>query len=76
MADYTPEQVEDITKREKAAIEYLKENQLTPAAGVSKVNIGGDMFVDKVQPFLQDTKYTKKEEVVSPIQDVIPPTIA
>ncbi len=67
MKNYTEEQVKDIQEREKKALEYLKDNGLTPAAIVEKVNVGKDMFVDKVIPFLQDTKYTS---VPSPLQDV------
>lgn len=59
--NYTPEEVKDITEREAKGLEALKELQLTPAAAVSKLNIGHDSFVDKVQPYLQDTKYAKNE---------------
>ncbi len=70
MNNYTKEQVEDITKREKAALEYLKENGLTPAAQIQKVNLGNDIFADKLVPFLQDLKFaTKKEEAEIPSND-------
>lgn len=57
--DYTPEQIADITAREKKALAYLKEMELTPAAAFNKVNIGNDVFGDKLTPYLQDTKYTQ-----------------
>ena len=60
--EYTKEQIKDIQEREKKCLEFLKENNMTPAAQVSKINIGNDNFVDKVQPYLQDMKYTKKAE--------------
>lgn len=58
--DYTPEQVKDIQVREKKALEYLKSLQLSPAAQVVKVRMTGpdDVFMDKVTPYLADTKYT------------------
>lgn len=62
---YTPEQVGDIKAREAKGLEALKELQLTPAAAISKVNIGNDVFADKLTPFLQDTRYTIQP---SPIQ--------
>lgn len=58
---YTPEQVSDIEAREKKALEALKELQLTPAAAVQKSRLtttnGEEVWVDKITPFLQDTKY-------------------
>ena len=59
---YTDEQVKDIQEREAKAIEALKELELTPSAYVMKTNIGDDTFVDKVVPYLQDTKYADKKE--------------
>jgi len=70
MPDLSKEQVADIQEREKKGLEYLKELKLTPAAIIQKIRVGDDMFVDKVTPFLQDTKYVKPEPVKSPIQDV------
>lgn len=61
---YTPEQVKEVQEREKKALEYLKENHLTPAAIVEKINIGKDMFVDRVRCFLNDTKYAAKESPI------------
>ncbi len=58
---YTPEQISDITARESKGLEALKELGLTPAAAVQKTrivtNTGEEMWVDKITPFLQDTKY-------------------
>lgn len=62
MQNYTEEQVEDIKARELKALEAIKELQLTPAAQMSKINIGNDIFADQVVCYLQDTKYTKKDE--------------
>lgn len=63
MDKYTKEQVEEIKKRELAAIAYLKENNLTPAAGIQKVKIddgsGREIFSDQLIPYLQDTKYNQ-----------------
>ncbi len=60
MVNYTEEQKNDIQEREKKALEILKELQLTPAVAVQKVNIGNDVFVDKLIPFLQDSKYQEE----------------
>lgn len=57
----TEEQIKDIQEREKKALEYLKELQLTPAAIMQKINIGNDLFADKTIPYLQDIKYSGKE---------------
>ena len=58
---YTEEQKKDILEREAKAIETLKELQLTPSAYVMKTNLGDDTFVDKVIPYLKDTKFDIKE---------------
>ncbi len=57
MEKYTKEQIKDVEEREAKALVMLKELQLTPAAVLQKVNMGGDMFVDKVICYLQDIKY-------------------
>lgn len=66
---YTPEQIKDIQEREQKALDVLKDLQLTPAAAISKfrlvTNEGEEVWVDKVQPYLADFKYTPK---VSEIQ--------
>ena len=59
MKTYTEEETKDITEREKKCLDFLKENQMTPAAQVSKLQMGNDIFADKVQPYLQDTKFQK-----------------
>jgi hypothetical protein len=56
---YNEEEIKDITEREKKCLDFLKENEMTPAAQVLKVNVGNDMFADKVVPYLQDIKYKK-----------------
>lgn len=61
MEKYNSDEIKNITDREKKCLDFLKENDMTPAASVSKINIGRDMFVDKVQPYLQDTRYAKEE---------------
>lgn len=63
--NYTKEQIEDITKREKECLDFLKEHQMTPSCQIQKVNMGNDVFADKVIPFLMDLKY---KEVVSSLQ--------
>jgi hypothetical protein len=63
---YTKEQIKEVQEREKKALEYLKENHLSPAAVVQKVRVGDDMFVDKVTPYLRDTRYASVE---SPIKN-------
>lgn len=59
--NYTQEQVEEIKAREKHALDFLKSLELTPSAVVQKINIGNDVFADRVIPFLQDTRYTPKK---------------
>lgn len=60
--EYTPEQEKDIRSREQKGLDAIKELELTPAAQVVKVNVGNDVFADKVVPYLQDTRYAKKED--------------
>lgn len=73
---YTDDQIKDIQEREAMGLKMLKELELTPAALLTKVNTGNDLFADKVQPYLQDTKYNggSDEPIVSPIQkeDITP----
>lgn len=61
MDKYTPSEISDITEREKKGLEALKELQLTPSAVVQKVNVGGDVFADKIIPYLADLKFKKNE---------------
>lgn len=68
--EYTQEQKDDIQARFKLAADFLKENELNVAASVHKVNIGNDIFADKVEAFLVDTKYAPKESVPSPFNEV------
>lgn len=65
--EYSEEQRKDIIAREKKGLEALKKLNLTPAAQVSKMNLGNDTFVDKVQPYLADTLYTEKKD--EPVQE-------
>lgn len=62
MENYTKEQMDDITSREEKALKALEELHFTPAAIVYKINVGGDVFADKLQPYLKDTKYSKNED--------------
>lgn len=59
---FTPAQIADIQEREKKALDFLKELQLTPAAIVTKEKIGHDtgkeVWADVVIPYLQDFKFT------------------
>ncbi len=67
---YTPEQVEDIKAREKKALAYLKELELTPACQIVKQNIGDDVFGDRLYPYLADIKYTPHAGgVISPFNE-------
>lgn len=60
--EYTPEQQADILERVAKAAELLKELNLYPDAYIQKVQIGPGTFADQVVPFLQDAKFSKKEE--------------
>lgn len=64
--NYTKEQVKDITTREKKALEILQEMNVTPAAVIQKVKMntsdGAEIFVDKIIPYLADTKYVLKSD--------------
>lgn len=64
--NYTKEQVKDITTREKKALEILQEMNVTPAAVIQKVRMntsdGAEIFVDKIIPYLADTKYVLKSD--------------
>lgn len=66
--DYSPEEKADIEARVEKAQAYLKELELVLEAQVFKVNLGsidpkyGNTFGDFVQPFLKDTKYSKKTD--------------
>lgn len=66
MEKYTNEQIEDITTREKKALEMLREMQVTPAAFIQKVGMrtqeGTEVFADQLTPYLRDTKYTRKSD--------------
>lgn len=64
---YTKEQQKDIEERVVKGLATLKDLGLFPSAIVQKVNIGDNMFADKVICYLQDSKFTP---VTSPIQDV------
>lgn len=61
--NYTDEQKADIIERVNKAMEFLKEIELSPAAAISKVALGNDVFADRVQAYLKDTKYEEKPEV-------------
>lgn len=68
MPNYTEEEVKDIQDREKLCLDFLKDNQMTPAASIQKVNMGKDVFGDKLIPFLRDMKFNQPESQPSPIQ--------
>lgn len=63
---YTEEQIADIKEREEKGLSALKELHLTPGAVISKQNLGNDVFGDRVQPYLQDTKYAEKKVADKP----------
>lgn len=58
----TAEQVKDIEERVASAKKSLEELQLKPVASVQSVNVGDDVFSQKVIVYLQDLKFT------SPVQ--------
>lgn len=66
---YTPEQIKDITEREAKGLQALKDLQLTPACAVQKINVGNDVFADKVNAYLQDTKYTEFPTLDIPVPE-------
>lgn len=57
---YNEKQRVEIKERVEKARVLLKELKLSPAAQVSKENLGNDQFVDKVVCYLQDTRYVKQ----------------
>jgi hypothetical protein len=68
MNKLTQEQITEIKERTTKAQAYLKELDLVPSAVVQKENIGEGIFVDKVIAYLQDTKYSKKDEPAKEIE--------
>lgn len=73
---YTPEQIADIKEREEKALKALTDLQLNPSAIVQKVNIGQDVFADKVIPYLQDLKYANPETPSDPAPEIEEPVEA
>lgn len=69
---YTEEQKADIEKRVLTALDYLKEQELSVATRVTKVQIGSGVYADAVQPFLVDIKYKEKEEPVPSPEEFLP----
>lgn len=64
-SQYTEEQQKDILERIDKAKKALEELNLRPSSSVSVVNLGEDVFAQKVISYLQDTKFTPQ---VSPVQ--------
>lgn len=62
---FSSEQIKDIEERVEKAKSSLQELNLRPSSQVSIVNLGEDVFAQKVVSFLQDTKYTPQ---ISPVQ--------
>jgi len=60
MNEYTKEQQAEITERVDKAKKMLEELQLQPMAQVQAINVGDDIFAQKVIVYLQDVKYKKK----------------
>lgn len=60
---YTDAQIAEITVREKKALDILRGMDLTPSAVMQKVNLGNDIFADKVVPYLQDLRYAEKSQL-------------
>lgn len=61
MQELTPEQKKDIEERVNKAQAFLKELNLYPSAIVQKINMGDDVFADKILCYLADNKYIKTE---------------
>jgi hypothetical protein len=76
MQTYTEEQKKDISERVEKANTTLKELELVSAVQSASVNLGSvdpkfnGIFGTYLQVYLQDTKYSKKQEnsTPSPIQ--------
>ena len=58
-SDYSDDMKADINERVAKAKKLLEELQLQPQASVQSVNMGDDIFAQKVIVYLQDTRYTK-----------------
>lgn len=67
---YSEDQIKDITEREKKGLEALKALNLTPAAQIIKVNLGNDIFGDKLTPYLADTLYKEEVKTDEPAKEV------
>lgn len=74
MPIYNEEQKKDIKERTNKAIEVLNELNLAPQAQVSKAIVntqdGQELFADRVQPYLQDTKYVAEGDIYVEKQEV------
>lgn len=57
--DYSPGQKKDINDRVEKAKKALQDLQLQPMASVQSVNVGDDVFSQKVIVYLADLKYIK-----------------
>lgn len=62
-SDYSEDMKADINERVAKATKLLEELQLQPQASVQSVNMGDDVFAQKVVVYLADKKYVK-----SPVQ--------
>lgn len=58
-SDYSEDMKADINERVEKAKKLLEELQLQPQASVQSVNVGDDVFAQKVIVYLADIKYTK-----------------
>jgi hypothetical protein len=66
MNNYTPEQLADIKTRQEAVIAFVEKQEIAVMSRIAKVPLEGkiDLFVDKVEIILVDTKYAPKEDNV------------
>lgn len=58
-SDYSDDMKADINERVAKAKKLLEELQLQPQASVQSVNMGDDIFAQKIIVYLQDVRYTK-----------------
>lgn len=67
MNNYTPEQLADIKVRQEAVIAFVEKQEIAVMSRIAKVPLEGkiDLFIDKVEIILVDTKYSPKDNVVA-----------
>lgn len=64
MNNYTEEQLKDIQTRQDKLIELFKEMEIRPMIQSKKEAIAENVYADRLEIVLVDTKYLPKEEPV------------